>query len=183
MTTASAPKDRAVRVQMTMTVSRPPQELYQFWRDFQNLPQFVSDLECSQGTGEKRSHWRSNAPAGTTIEWDAEITDDRPNEPIPWRSLESSDVDNSRSVRFERAPGGRGTEIKVGMRYSPPGDVIGTTVAKLFASAPEQLMREVLRRFKPFMETGEIARSEAGLPRVHAGQPPADTTKAYTAKA
>lgn len=148
------------QVRKSLIINRTPEELYQFWRNFENLPRFMQHLESVQITGEGRSHWVAKAPAGTSVEWDAEITEDRPNELISWRSLEGADVDNSGTVHFERAPGNRGTIVKVDINYNPPGGVIGAAVAKLFGEEPGQQALESLRCFKQLMETGEVILSD-----------------------
>jgi uncharacterized membrane protein len=148
--------DRLVKVKKTILINRAPDELYRCWRDFQNLPRFMKNLESVEVTTDTRSHWIAKGPAGKKIQWDAEIVKDKPGEYITWRSLESADVDNFGSVRFHPAPGGRGTLVSVEMRYSAPAGVLGTTVAKLFGRAPDQEVEEDLRRFKQMMETGEI---------------------------
>jgi uncharacterized membrane protein len=149
-----------IRVAQSVTINRSPEELYRFWRDFQNLPRFMKHVESARETEGGRSHWVAKAPAGTTVEWDAEITEDRPNELIAWRSLEGSDVDQVGSVRFQRAPGGRGSIVKVEMRYRPPAGVVGATVAKLLGKDPGRQIRDDLRRFKQVMETGEVITTE-----------------------
>jgi uncharacterized membrane protein len=169
----SLPRDRTIRVQKSITVNRSPEELYRFWQHFENLPRFMNHLQSVQVAGEKRSHWKAKAPAGMTVEWDAEIIADRPNELIAWRSLEGADVDNAGSVHFKPAPGGRGTEVRVEMQYIPPGGVIGATIAKLFGEAPEQQVQEDLRRFKQLMEAGEVVQSEATARGRGPAQPPA----------
>jgi uncharacterized membrane protein len=153
-------EDSGIEVKRTVTIGRTPEELYKFWRDFQNLPRIMKHLKSVEVTGEKRSHWIACGPAVRTVEWDAEITQESPNELIAWRSLEGADVDNYGSVRFERAPGARGTVVRVDIHYSPPGGTIGALVAKLFGEAPEQQIQEDLYRFKQLMETGEIATTE-----------------------
>jgi uncharacterized membrane protein len=168
----SLPRDRTIRVQKSITVNRSPEELYRFWHDFENLPRFMNHLLAVQVTGEKRSHWKAKAPAGMTVEWDAEIIADRPPELIAWRSLEGADVDHAGSVQFKSAPGGRGTEVRVEMQYMPPGGVIGTAIAKLFGEAPEQQLQEDLRRFKQMMEVGEVVQSEATARGRGPAQPP-----------
>jgi uncharacterized membrane protein len=148
------------RVNKSIVINSSPEELYQYWRNFENLPSFMHHLESVTVTGEGRSHWVATAPAGTTVEWDAEITEDRPNELIAWRSLEGADVYNRGSVRFERAPGGRGTVVRVEIDYDPPGGRLGVAVAKLFGEEPELQVHSDLRRFKQVIETGEVVLSE-----------------------
>lgn len=174
----SAARGGAVHAQAYIIIERSSEELYRYWRDFENLPRFMKHLESVRVTDDKRSHWVAKAPAGTTVEWDAEIVEDRPNELIAWRSLEGADVDNTGSVRFEPATAGRGTVVRVEIDYSPPGGVIGAGIAKLFGEEPEQQVREDLRRFKQVVETGEVVRSEGtllntGIFGQRPGQPPA----------
>ena len=161
-----------VRVQHSVTLNRPIEEVYQFWRNFDNFPRFMRHLESVQTMGEGRSRWRATGPAGTTFEWEAEVTEEVENERIAWRSLAGSDVETSGSVRFERAPGARGTEVRVDLQYRPPAGRVGRAVAWLFGEEPEQQVRDDLRRFKQVVETGEVVLSEApGLWRP--AQPPA----------
>jgi uncharacterized membrane protein len=155
-------QDSAVTIQVSksITINRSPEELYQFWREFQNFPRFMNDLVSVQNIGEKRSHWIAKGPAGKRIEWDAEITEDRPNELIAWRSLEGSQVKNSGSVRFEPARGKPGTVLRVEIEYRPPAGLLGVTVAKLLGTEPKQQVHENLHRFRQLMETGEIITTE-----------------------
>lgn len=161
------------RVEEVTTINRPLEEVYRFWRNFENFPRFIRNLESVQAIDERRSRWRAKAPAGMSVEWEAEIVQEVPDEWIAWRSVKGSDVDNSGSVRFTRAPGARGTELRVQMQYSPPAGALGRGVAWLFGKDPEQQIREDLHRVKQLIETGEIPISEGpGLWR--AAQPPAD---------
>ena len=170
------PRERAVHVRKAITIGRPAEDLYQFWRDFPNLPRFMRHLESVQVIDEGRSHWKAKAPLGRTAEWDAEVTEDRPNERLAWRSLEGADVPNHGSVSFEPAPGGRGTTVRVDLRYEPPGGVIGATLAKLFGQEPGQQVQEDLRAFKQLMETGEVVQSEASVKGGGSAQPPTGNT-------
>ena len=174
--------DDALRVQRTITVRKPTDEVYRYWRHLENLPEFMTHLESVESRGEGRSHWVAKAPAGTTVEWDAEITEESPGELIAWRSLKGAQVDNSGVVRFAPAPGDRGTEISVELHYAPPGGRLGAAVAKLFGEAPEQQLADDLRRLKQVLETGEVVRSDA-LPdgtrtsrQLHLLQSPAQPT-------
>ena len=148
--------DAGFKVDKSITINRSPDELYRFWRDFQNLPRIMNHLESVRDIGGNRSHWVAKAPAGTTVEWDAEIYNEKENELIAWRSLSNADVDNAGSVHFEPATGGRGTVVRVSLKYDPPGGFLGATVARLFGENPEQQIEDDLRRFKQVMETGEV---------------------------
>jgi uncharacterized membrane protein len=156
----ATPQEGSNRVNKSIVINSSPEELYQYWRNFENLPRFMHHLESVTVTGDRRSHWVATAPAGTTVEWDAEITEDRPNELIAWQSLEGADVYNRGSVRFERAPGNRGAIVRVEIDYDPPGGKLGAAVAKLFGEDPEQQIHSDLRRFKQVIETGEVVVSE-----------------------
>ena len=153
---AESGKEDGGRVNKTIIINRSPQELYSYWRNFQNFPRFMDYLESVQITGERRSHWIAKGPAGKRVEWDAEITADEPNELIAWRSLEGSDVEHSGSVRFRPARGGRGTFLRVELEYRPPAGMVGVAVAKVFGRAPDQEIHESLLRLKQLMEAGEI---------------------------
>ncbi|HKQ50919.1 MAG TPA: SRPBCC family protein [Pyrinomonadaceae bacterium] len=156
----SVPAGHGIKVEKSVTVNRPPEEVYRFWRDFQNLPRFMNHLESVTDLGNGRSHWVAKAPAGKTVEWDAEVYNEKENELIAWRSLEGADVDNAGSVRFEPAPEGRGTTVRVTLKYDPPAGKIGSLIAKLWGEEPSQQIEEDLRRFKQVMEAGEIPTTE-----------------------
>jgi len=143
-------------------------DVYTFWRDLEHLPVFMQHLEEVRALTDRRSHWTVKGPAGRPIEWDAEITEDRPGDVIAWRSLDGSEVANGGSVKFSDAPADRGTEVRVDLQYDPPGEEIGAVVAKLFGEEPQQQLRDDLRRFKQVMETGEVVRSDGS--REGAGQ-------------
>ncbi|MDB6028346.1 MAG: cyclase/dehydrase, partial [Verrucomicrobiales bacterium] len=144
----------------TIIVERSAEDLFEFWRHFERLPVIMNHLESVEMLGHNRSRWVAKAPAGMHVEWDAEIINEHPNELIAWRSLEGADVENAGTVRFQPAPGGRGTLVKVDLEYIPPAGVIGAKIAKLFGESPEKQITVDLRRFKQLMETGEIARTE-----------------------
>ena len=152
--------NQPIKVEKTVTINKPAEELYRFWHNFENLPTFMKHLKSVRVDSEKRSHWIANAPLGNSVEWDADILEDRENEFISWASVEGADVDNSGFVRFTKAPGDRGTEVKVVLEYNPPGGALAATVAKLFGEEPEQQIGDELRRFKMLMEAGEIATTE-----------------------
>ena len=153
--------NQSIKVEKTLTISnKSPEELYRFWRDFENLPRFMKHLKHVSVVNDKRSHWIATAPMGASVEWDAEIINEQENRLIAWASVEGADVDNSGFVRFQPALGGRGTEVKVVIEYNPPGGAVTAAIAKLFGEEPKQQIGDDLRRFKMLMEAGEIATTE-----------------------
>lgn len=148
--------DHGIHVESSYTIMKPREELYRFWRSFENLPQFMKHVESVSSIDGQQSHWVVKAPAGKTVEWDARIVNEVENELIAWQSLDGADVDNAGTVRFLDAPGGRGTEVRVVLNYIPPGGRLGKWVAMLFGEAPEITISADLRRFKQLMEAGEI---------------------------
>jgi uncharacterized membrane protein len=165
---AAAAEPRTVR--RSITIARSPNEVYAFWRNFQNLPQFMVHLESVEVLDPLRSRWRARAPLGSSFEWNAEIIDERENEVIVWRSIGGSEVQNSGVVRFRPAPGGRGTEVHVEATYEPPGGALGRLIALASGEEPGQQIEGDLRRLKQVLETGEVAQSDASI---HRGRHPA----------
>jgi len=153
---AVIPHGQGIKVTRAVTIDKPLEELYAFWRRFDNLPRFMQHLEAVTVIDDMRSHWVAKAPFGHTVEWDAEIINEIPNELIAWRSTEGAQIPNAGSVRFQAAPGGRGTEIIVTLEYNPPAGVVGALVAKIWGEEPNQQVADDLRHFKSLMEAGEI---------------------------
>ncbi|MGC1211495.1 MAG: SRPBCC family protein, partial [Micromonospora sp.] len=154
-------RERLIRMELAVTVNTPASEAYRCWRDVENLPRFMTHLESVRSRDLRRSHWTARGPAGRSIEWDAEIVDDKPNRSIAWRSSPGTRVPNAGRVNFVPLPGDRGTEVRVQLGYAPPAGPLGRAVAKLFGEEPEQQVRDDLRRFKQVLETGDVVRSDA----------------------
>lgn len=150
----------AVHVTRAVTIDRPAEELFWFWRNFENLPRFMSHLHSVRVEDDKQSEWTAKGPAGAGIRWRAEIVNEHPNELIAWRSLEGTPVRHAGSVRFSPAPGNRGTVVRVEMKFEPVAGVLGVTLARLFGKSPERTVAVDLMQFKQLMETGEIARTQ-----------------------
>lgn len=151
--------DHAAVVGRSITVNLPREEVYAFWRDFQNFPSFMENIEAVRIDDERRSHWVVQAPGGDTVEWDALLNEDIPGELIAWSSLEDAEVKNAGRVEFRDAPPGRGTVVTATIAYEAPAGRLGQMIAKLFQEEPKIQARRDLRRFKQFLETGEIATS------------------------
>jgi uncharacterized membrane protein len=168
--TTVIPAQHGCKVEKKITINRPAAELYSFWRDVENLPRVMSHVKSIEATDRVRSHWTADGVFGKSVEWDAEIFNDRENELIAWRSVPGGQVDTAGSVRFTELPHGRGTEVTIEMKYDPPAGKIGAWVATLSGSDPAKLIEEDLRRFKSVMEAGEAPTIE-GQPRGQGAAP------------
>ena len=159
---------RGLHVERTATVQRPPDEVYRAWSDFESLPRLLPGYLLSVTASERRrTRWVVAGPGGVRTSWEAELTADEPGRLIAWRSVPGASVDIAGSVRFEPAPGGRGTEIKVILTYAPPAGKLGAAMAALAGGGGDRLVREALRRFKQLVETGEIAEAAMRHETVH----------------
>ncbi len=166
-----------VHVTKALTINKSPAELYEFWRNFENLPIFMRHLESVTKTDEKTSHWKAKAPLGQTVEWDAEVTSDIPNQRIGWKSLDGAFIPNSGVVEF-LPTSDRGTELKITMIYEAPGGKLGEWIAWALGEEPSIQVAEDLRRFKSLMETGLIMKIE-GQP---SGREPFEKAMSATAR-
>ncbi len=154
------PYDRSVKIKKSVTVMRPVDEVYTFWRNLENLPLFMQSVDAVKDIDGRRSHWVVRGPANKRIEYDAEIIDEERNAKIGWRTVEGAQVEHAGSVRFEPALGGRGTIVRVSMQYNPPAGRIGDTVARLLGGDIDDNVEEDLRRLKWLLEAGEIPTNE-----------------------
>lgn len=153
---AGVPGDKGIKVERTIRIARPADEVYRFWRDLENIPRFFEHVESVTPIDDRRSHWIVKGPAGKQVDWTAEILTDHEGELISWESLPGAEVQNAGSVRFERAAGG-GTDVKVALQYYPPAGVIGAAIAKLFGESPSQQLDEDLGRLKQLLENSTPA--------------------------
>lgn len=160
---------RDVHVEKSIVIDKPAEELYAFWREFENLPRFMDHLESVNSVGFNRWHWVAKGPVGTRPEWDAEIYNEKPNELIAWRSLDGN-VTNAGSVHFDPAPGERGTQVRVVLNYNAPGGKVSALLAKVFGHEPGQMIEGDLRRLKEMFERGEIARVGSRQPAPESDQ-------------
>jgi uncharacterized membrane protein len=161
--------DDAELVGRTVSIYRSRQELYDFWRDFRNLPLFMENIQSVTVLDDNRSHWVVRGPAKSDLEWDSQIVEDVPGEVIAWRSVEGASVENSGRVEFRESSNGRGTIVTVTIAYDPPGGALGKAFAKVFRREPKIQARQELRRFKQLMETGELPTAAINLSGVKSG--------------
>lgn len=154
----------AAATSTTITIGRPAEELYRFWRDFSNLSQVMEHVEEIRVIDDRRSRWTVRAPAGQSVSWEARVTEDQPNRRIAWESAPGADVRNFGWVEFRPSPTGDGTEVKAMIVYEPPAGQIGRLIAKLFLEEPGVQMRDDLQSFKQLMETGGLG-DDRGRPK------------------
>jgi uncharacterized membrane protein len=145
------------RIDRSVSIQKPKEQVFAFWRNLSNLPQFMCRLKSVKATGPTTSHWVANAPGGRTVEWDAEIVNEIENEVIAWKSVNGAPIGHAGSVRFEEASGGRGTIVRVSISYDLPGGPAVTKIAKLFGADPASDLTEDLRRLKSMLEAGQFA--------------------------
>jgi uncharacterized membrane protein len=160
----------------SVTINKSADELYTFWRNFENLPKFMNHLEAVKVVDNIRSEWTAKAPLGKQAHWTAEITEDLNNEKIAWRSVENSEIPNSGKVEFLPTID-RGTIVKVTIQYQPPAGKLGAIASYFLSEEPETQITEDLRRFKSLMETGLIMHVE-GQPSGREAKPKVNTATA-----
>jgi uncharacterized membrane protein len=165
------PYGYGIKIKKSVTVNASPEQLYSFWRNLSNLPKLFDNVLSVEVLDPARSHWTLSVPGGMTLEWDAEITVDRKNEMIGWRSLDGADLDNAGYVRFERATGGRGTVVRVALQYNPPVGKVGAVLSTLLGEKPGSQVQEALRKLKQLMEAGEIPTTEDEEKLPHSMEP------------
>ena len=144
-----------------VTVGKPREEVYAFFRRFSNLPTFMRNVERIDELDATRSHWVVKGPAGHDVEWDAVVTTDEPGRLIGWESAAGADVKNHGRVEFRDAPADRGCEIHAAISYEPPAGELGKIVAGLFGKDPGEQAHADLRQLKMLLETGEVATTQA----------------------
>lgn len=152
--------DAGIKVSHAVTILKPAEELYAYWRDFTNLPKIMDHLESVTVSDGTKSHWVAKAPLGSTVAWEAEIINEQPNALIAWQSLPGADIENAGAVTFKPAPAGRGTVVRVELSYAPPAGKVGAVIAHLLGEDPRRQLDDDLRHFKQIMEAGVRATTE-----------------------
>lgn len=158
------PGQRGIKIETALHIHRPAEEVFEFWRNLNNLPRFMSHLISVTPGENQRSTWVAKGPLGATLHWEAETINERPSEVIAWRSLPGADVDTAGSVHF--IPVHQGTDVRIELKYDPPGGKIGASIAELLGVGAEQRIREDVRHLKQILEAGEIPTIK-GQPRGH----------------
>ncbi len=145
---------KTINLSSSLIINKPRKELYDYWRNLENLPNFMKHLEEVTQTGINQSRWKASAFGDmASIEWNAQITDEIENEMIAWRSLPGSEINNAGEVRFKDIPSNNSTLVQTFISYRAPEGEVGTNVAKLLNPLFKKMVREDLNRFKKLMET------------------------------
>jgi len=152
----AVPAQQGVKVERSTVINRSPDDLYSFWRNFENLPRIMPHLCHVEIRDQNRSHWQAKGPLGKVVEWDAELITDRKPDAITWRSLDGGDLSTAGSVHFKDLGGDRGTAVTVSVKYDPPAGKIGATVASLLGYGLKRELEECLNRFKDLMESSQV---------------------------
>lgn len=141
-----------VNIRINSIINKPISEVYSFWRDFENLPKFMSHLESVRPLSYTTSKWTAKGPGGIgKLTWVAEIIKDEKDRLISWNSLPESSVKNAGKVVFR--PSGEGTEIIVTISYHAPLGIAGEGAAKLLNPYFEKIVKNDLINFKTYLES------------------------------
>ena len=153
---------RVVDLQKTILINAPVGEVYAFWSLYENFPRFMSRVYDVRSSDRRpmQSHWKVAGPAGTTVEFDAEVTHAVPNQTIAWRTLQGSAIAHAGVVRFDPEADGR-TRVHIRMTYNPPAGWLGHEVATAFGVDPKHGMDADLARMKTLIETGRAPHDAA----------------------
>lgn len=137
------------------TIYKPRQTVYEFWRNWKNLPRFARHLKSVEDLGNGKTRWTAEGPKGD-VTWEAETVEDTPANRISWRSVGEADVPNQGEVVFSDAPMDRGTQVVCRLSYQTPYGFLGDIAAKATGTSPEAEIAEAMRRFKCILECGEL---------------------------
>lgn len=151
---------RAVDVQKTISIAAPREVVFTFFTDYENWPSFMTHVREVRRTGENGQHWIVDGPAGTTLEWDAEVTRFEQNELVAWNSVQGATVRHAGTMRFDDTADG-GTRVHIRMSYNPPAGATGHAIAVLLRADPKHRMDDDLARIKTTIETGTPPRDAA----------------------
>jgi uncharacterized membrane protein len=136
----------ASSVTESIEVNVPVSTAYNQWTQFEEFPQFMSTVQQVQQLSDTRLHWRATV-AGVEKEWDAEMTEQIPDQRISWRSV--SGVPNAGTVTFDEVSDGK-TRITLAMAYTP--ETTAEEVGDTFGAVKLQT-KENLRKFKKLLES------------------------------
>lgn len=157
---SNADSSGPVAVSRSATIGKPPDELYEAWRDPDVFSQVMGGFAEVTAIDEDRHSWTVHGPADTELSWETRVVEAEPGEVVRWETHGDTSVSNSGWVRFRPAPDSRGTLVTLSLTFEPPGGTLGSAVLERLDIVPETLAGHVLGRFKSLVESGEIATLE-----------------------
>lgn len=149
-----AEDEEAIKVRKAINIHATPEEVFRLWANPENYPRFMEHVRDVRKIADGRYHWIVDAPGGTTIEWEGEITHYEPNKKVGWKTVPDAPVHQTGFTRLDQNEDGS-TRLDVQMTYSPPGGFLGHTVASIFGMDPKHQMDDDLVRFQSLLEHGK----------------------------
>ncbi len=149
---AAVPHQQGMRIEECIVINRPVDVVYDYWRNFENLPTFMRNLKDVDVIDDDRSRWTASGPAGITLTWEAEIINEKVDEMIAWRTTNGASVPHAGTVTMKATPDGRAAELTLKMEYMPPGGALGQMFATVLGQNPQKQTRDDLQRLKDILE-------------------------------
>ena len=152
-----AAKPAKISVQSSLIINRPRMAVYNFWRNMNNLPLFMTHLERVNMLDNEHAHWEMKIPTGfTTLNWNSKITMDTPGELISWTSMDDSNIESIGMVMFSDKNDGHGTIVDISISYQAPSGNKLPGLAHVLNPAFKSVLENDINSFKEYMETESL---------------------------
>ena len=141
-----------INIRFNTVINKPVSEVFAFWHNLENLPQFMSHLDSIKTVDNTVSEWTAKGPAGIgSISWKAKIVKDRTDRLLSWNSLEGSSIRNAGKVIFKAK--GNATELDITISYHAPLGIAGESAAKLLNPYFEKMVKNDIASLKNYLES------------------------------
>jgi uncharacterized membrane protein len=154
MKKTSGPSEDENRIEDSVTIQRPVDRVFAFYRDFTNLPRFLGDVMAIKQVSPTISRWTIQGPQGIRVNWTIKVTQERTNELIRYEMIATPALKSCWEVRF--APGSEPGETEVREVMRAPLGRLGRAALALIGKFPAEEVSSNLRRLKQVMETGKV---------------------------
>jgi uncharacterized membrane protein len=151
--TSLPPRDENT-IEASVTIQRPVEEVFRFYRDFKNLPSFLGDVMDIEQIGPATSRWAIQGPLGIRANWTMQVTEERTNELIRYETVTSPLLRTSWEIHF--APGSEAGETEVREVMKVPLGGLGRAALALIGKFPAEEVASNLHRLKQVMEVGRV---------------------------
>ncbi|WP_263419607.1 SRPBCC family protein [Terriglobus albidus] len=160
---AAAPTSEKYQIEASITILRPVDDVFRFYRDFRNLPRFLGDVMAVELIGIRTSRWTIEGPFGIRTHWTVEVTEERPDELIRYETVTLPEIRTSWDVHFAPASDDAATtEVREVMKA--PFGKIGQAALALIGKRPSSEVSANLRRLKELLETGRVMDTTYSVP-------------------